>query len=60
MTVNYAVTDGIAKTADSVTFTVTGSNDAPVFTTGATVTQLSVPANGVPFSHGEASPSGLR
>ena len=53
VTVNYAVTDGIATTADSVTFTVTGANDAPVFTTGSTVTQLSVPADGVPFSHGE-------
>ena len=53
VTVNYAVTDGIATTADSVTFTVTGTNDAPVFTTGPVVTQLSVPANGVPFSHGE-------
>jgi VCBS repeat-containing protein len=37
--------------AGSVTFT--NVNDAPVFTAGATVTQLSVPANGVPFSHGE-------
>ena len=53
VTVNYAVTDGIAKTADSVTFTVSGTNDAPVLTTGPTVTQLAVPANGVPFSHGE-------
>jgi VCBS repeat-containing protein len=28
-------------------------NHAPAFTTGSTVTQLSVPANGVPFSRGE-------
>jgi Tol biopolymer transport system component len=32
VTVNYAVTDGIATTADSVTFTVMGTNDAPVIT----------------------------
>jgi VCBS repeat-containing protein len=37
--------------AGSVTFT--NVNDAPVVTTGPAVTQLSVPADGVPFGRGE-------
>jgi VCBS repeat-containing protein len=32
---------------------ITGANDAPVFTTGPAIAQLSVPADGVPFSRGE-------
>jgi VCBS repeat-containing protein len=32
---------------------IAGTNDAPVFTTGPAITQLSVPAGGVPFSRGE-------
>jgi VCBS repeat-containing protein len=58
VTVNYAVTDGIATTADSVTFTVTGANDAPVFTTGPATTLLSVPADGIPFGRGETFAAG--
>ncbi|GBG13993.1 uncharacterized protein NMK_1549 [Novimethylophilus kurashikiensis] len=36
VTVNYGVSDGIATTAASVSWTVTGTNDAPVITSGAT------------------------
>ena len=42
VTVNYGVSDGITTTAASVTFTVTGTNDAPVVSgpaTGVTVTE---------------------
>jgi VCBS repeat-containing protein len=56
LTLNYtAAADdhegGTASTPLSVT--ITGTNDAPVFTAGSTVTQLSVPADGVPFARGE-------
>ncbi|WP_280151455.1 cadherin domain-containing protein [Piscinibacter sp. XHJ-5] len=47
VTVNYGVTDGTATTAASVSWTVTGTNDAPVITSnegGATAT-LSVDEN---------------
>jgi VCBS repeat-containing protein len=51
---NYDVVDeNGALVHQTATVTIAGTNDAPVFTTGAAVTQLSVPANGVPFSHGE-------
>jgi VCBS repeat-containing protein len=42
-----------ASVHQTAAVTIAGTNDAPVFTTGPTTTQLSVPANGVPFSHGE-------
>jgi VCBS repeat-containing protein len=42
-----------ASVHQTAAVTVTGANDAPVFTTGPAVTQLSVPANGVPFGRGE-------
>jgi VCBS repeat-containing protein len=42
-----------ASVHQTAAVTITGANDAPVFTTGPTVTQLSVPADGVPFSRGE-------
>ncbi|QRM57315.1 VCBS domain-containing protein [Sinorhizobium sp. BG8] len=35
VTVNYAVSDGIASTAASVSWTVTGTNDAPVVTSAS-------------------------
>jgi VCBS repeat-containing protein len=42
-----------ASVHQTAAVTITGTNDAPVFTTGPATTQLSVPAGGVPFSHGE-------
>jgi VCBS repeat-containing protein len=42
-----------ASVHQAATVTITGANDAPEFTTGPAVTQLSVPAGGVPFSRGE-------
>jgi VCBS repeat-containing protein len=42
-----------ASVHQTAAVTIVGTNDAPVFTTGPAITQLSVPANGVPFSHGE-------
>jgi VCBS repeat-containing protein len=37
----------------TATVTIAGTNDAPVIKTGPTITQLSVPADGVPFGRGE-------
>jgi VCBS repeat-containing protein len=42
-----------ASVHQAATVTITGANDAPVLTTGPAVTQLSVPADGIPFSRGE-------
>jgi VCBS repeat-containing protein len=42
-----------ASVHQAATVTITGANDAPVITTGPATTQLSVPADGVPFSRGE-------
>jgi VCBS repeat-containing protein len=42
-----------ASVHQTATVTVAGTNDAPVFTTGPATTQLSVPADGVPFGRGE-------
>jgi VCBS repeat-containing protein len=42
-----------ASVHQAATVTISGTNDAPVFTTGPAVTQLSVPADGAPFSRGE-------
>jgi VCBS repeat-containing protein len=42
-----------ASVHQTAAVTIAGTNDAPVFTTGPAVTQLSVPANGVPFGRGE-------
>jgi len=47
VTVNYGVTDGIATTAASVSWNVTGTNDVPVITSngGCATTDLSVDEN---------------
>jgi len=47
VTVNYGVTDGTATTAASVSWTVTGTNDAPVITSngGSETATLSVDEN---------------
>jgi VCBS repeat-containing protein len=42
-----------ASVHQAATVFITGTNDAPVFTTGPAITQFSVPADGVPFSRGE-------
>jgi VCBS repeat-containing protein len=46
VTVNYSVSDGITSTPASVSWTVTGANDAPVIETstgGITITEVAVP-----------------
>ena len=42
-----------ASVHQTAAVTIAGTNDAPVITTGPAVTQLSVPADGVPFGRGE-------
>ncbi len=49
----YTASDGTLGDDAVLRIEVTGADHAPVFTTGATVTQLSVPADGVPFGRGE-------
>jgi VCBS repeat-containing protein len=42
-----------ASVHQTAAVTIAGTNDAPVIKTGPATTQLSVPADGVPFSRGE-------
>ena len=53
VTIGFNANSGPDTVAEQLTVTINGVNDAPEFATGATVTQLSVPANGVPFGRGE-------